>query len=185
MPSRAIGWTGVTSTSILFASRPLIDARTLPRNLSTDHRSFMVSLASLRKAPRDMEAVVNRWSDWWEQGQRDLRHAEHALADADYEWAAFAAQQAAEKAAKAVIMHLGGDPWGHSVTLLLESLAGKLPPAPEGIEAANRLDKHYIPSRYPNGLAASYPGKLYTKREAEGAIADARIVIEFCRRHLP
>jgi len=38
---------------------------------------------------------MNRWSDWWEQGVRDLRHAGHALEDEDYEWAAFAAQQSA------------------------------------------------------------------------------------------
>jgi HEPN domain-containing protein len=53
------------------------------------------------------------------------------------------------------------------------------------IEAASRLNKHYIPARYPNGFASGYPGKLYTRGEAEGAIADAREILEFCRRRLP
>jgi len=53
---------------------------------------------------------VNRWSDWWEQAQRDLAHARHALVDGDYEWAAFAAQQTAEKGVKAVIIGHGGEP---------------------------------------------------------------------------
>jgi HEPN domain-containing protein len=53
------------------------------------------------------------------------------------------------------------------------------------MEAANRLDKHYIPARYPNGFPDGYPGKLYTRGEAEGAIQDARKIIEFSRRHLP
>lgn len=44
---------------------------------------------------------MNRWRDWWEQSSRDLAHAKHALDDDDFEWAAFAAQQAAEKALKA------------------------------------------------------------------------------------
>ena len=41
---------------------------------------------------------MNRWKDWWDQGERDVRHAGHAFEDADYEWSAFAAQQGAEKA---------------------------------------------------------------------------------------
>jgi HEPN domain-containing protein len=110
---------------------------------------------------------MNRWKDWWDQGERDVRHAGHALEDADYEWSAFASQQGAEKALKALILPRDIE-------------------APPGlIEAANRLDKHYIPARYPNGFASGYPGKLYTLGEAEGAIADAQEILEFCRRRLP
>jgi HEPN domain-containing protein len=116
---------------------------------------------------------------------RDFTHAEHALADHDCEWAAFAAQQSAEKALKALIMSIGGEPWGHSVTSLAEALPQNLQIAVETMEAANRLDKHYIPARYPNGFPDGYPGKLYTRGEAEGAIQDARKIIEFSRRHLP
>jgi HEPN domain-containing protein len=127
---------------------------------------------------------MNRWADWRDQSARDLAHARHALEDADYEWAAFAAQQAAEKALKALVMALGGEPWGHLTVGLVEALPD--PPAEPAInDAARRLDKHYIPSRYPNGFAASYPGKLYTKGEAEQAIADATLITEFCRRRLP
>jgi len=96
---------------------------------------------------------VNRWRDWWDQAHRDLGHAEHSVAAADFEWAAFAAQQAAEKALKALIMAHGGDPFGHSVTSLAEAAPAGLEASPAEIEAANRLDKHYIPSRYPNGFA--------------------------------
>lgn len=128
---------------------------------------------------------MNRWSDWWEQAARDLTHARHALDDADYEWAAFAAQQSAEKALKALVMALGGEPWGHLTAGLVEALPPAAPATPDVLDAARRLDKHYIPSRYPNGFAASYPGKLYTQGEAEHAIADADIITEFCRRHLP
>ena len=128
---------------------------------------------------------MNRWKDWWDQGERDLRHARHALEDADHEWAAFAAQQAAEKALKALILGKGGEPWGHSITGLVEALPQEVGAPATLIEAASRLDKHYILTRYPNGFASGYPGKLYTRGEAEGAIADAEQVIELCRRHLP
>ena len=116
---------------------------------------------------------------------RDLRHAEHSLDDADYEWAAFASQQAAEKTVNALSMVRGGEPWGHLVTGLVEALPKDAAAPEEIIETASRLDKHYIPTRYPNGFAEGYPGKLYTRGEAEGAISDAGTIIDFCRRHLP
>lgn len=128
---------------------------------------------------------MNRWPDWWQQGARDLRHAEHAVEGSHYEWAAFAAPQAAEKALKAPIMSNGGEPWGHSITSLTEALPGNLQVPVQVTEAANRLDKHYIPARYPNGFAEGYPGKLYTRGEAEGAIQDAREILEFSRGNLP
>jgi HEPN domain-containing protein len=129
--------------------------------------------------------TMNRWRDWLEQCSRDLRHAENARDGDDFEWSAFAAQQAAEKALKALIMEKGGEPWGHSVTGLIEALPAEIS-APTGLqEAARRLDKHYVPTRYPNGFAEGYPGKFYTRGEAEEAITDASQIIEFCRSHLP
>jgi HEPN domain-containing protein len=128
---------------------------------------------------------MNRWKDWWSQGERDVRHAKNTLQHADYEWSAFAAQQGSEKGLKALIMSRGGEPWGHSITGLLEALPADVEVPASLVEAASRLDKHYIPSRYPNGFASSYPGKLYTRGEAEGAIADAEEILEFCRRRLP
>jgi len=128
---------------------------------------------------------MNRWRDWWAQAQRDHRHAQHALEDEDHEWAAFAAQQAAEKALEALIQSRSGEPWGHSITALAEVLPPDIAAPADLIEAASRLDKHYIPARYPNGFASGYPGKLYTRAEAQGAIADAGTIFEFCRRYLP
>jgi HEPN domain-containing protein len=128
---------------------------------------------------------VNRWRDWWEQALRDLQHARHSLASGDHEWSAFACQQAAEKALKAVVLSHSGEPWGHSLTNLVEALPPAATAPAHVLDAAKRLDKHYIPSRYPNGFDAGFPGRLYTKGEAEGAIADAGEIVEFCRRNLP
>jgi HEPN domain-containing protein len=47
--------------------------------------------------------MAERSADWMRQAEADLRHARHALEDGDYEWSAFASQQAAEKAIKAVL----------------------------------------------------------------------------------
>jgi HEPN domain-containing protein len=89
---------------------------------------------------------------------RDLRHAEYALREGDYEWAAFAAQQSAEKVFKAPIMSAVGVPWGHSITGLAEAVPEDLKLPSAIMDAANRLDKHYIPVRNPNGFAEGYPG---------------------------
>ena len=61
---------------------------------------------------------AERSSDWLRQAESDLRHARHARDDGDYDWAAFASHQAAEKAIKALFQKLNLDAWGH--TLILE-----------------------------------------------------------------
>lgn len=125
--------------------------------------------------------MPNRHADWLRQGEADLRHARNALEDGDHEWACFAAQQAAEKALKAVIQARGGEAWGHSVTILAGGLAEEME-LPEGLtDAARRLDKHYIPTRYPNGFDQGAPTDYYTGPEAEAAIEDAESILEFCR----
>ena len=70
--------------------------------------------------------MSNRAFDWLAQADHDLGHARHALEDTDYDWACFAARQAAEKAVKAIFLHLGGEGWGHSITRLLKSYAAWL-----------------------------------------------------------
>lgn len=128
--------------------------------------------------------MPNRSADWLNQAMRDLVHARHALADTDFEWSCFASQQAAEKGVKAVHEHCHGEGWGHVVSQLLRGLPPGMGVTEELIEAALRLDKLYIPTRYPNGFESGAPGDFYTKSEAEAAIADATKILEFCRGRL-
>ncbi|MFW5905030.1 MAG: HEPN domain-containing protein [Gemmatimonadota bacterium] len=125
--------------------------------------------------------MANRSADWFRQAEADLRHARNAAEDGDHEWACFAAQQGAEKAVKAAIQALGGEPWGHSVVILLGALDEKKSVPASLVDAGKRLDKHYIPTRYPNGFDAGAPTDYYTGPEAEAAIADATEIVEFCR----
>jgi HEPN domain-containing protein len=124
--------------------------------------------------------MPNRWRDWLAQAKRDLNHAIHACEDEDFEWSCFSAQQGAEKAVKAVFLHLHGESWGHSVFALLKALSDKIEVSERLIEAAKNLDKHYIPTRYPNGFDSGMPGEYYTKKDAQEAIKNAREIIEFC-----
>jgi HEPN domain-containing protein/predicted nucleotidyltransferase len=110
--------------------------------------------------------VANRAGNWLALAKRDLQHARHSLDMGDYEWECFAAQQGAEKAVKAALLALGGEGWGHSVTRLLADLTQRQPAAGDLLDAARRLDRHYIPTRYPNGFPAGAPKDYYTAEEA-------------------
>ncbi len=124
--------------------------------------------------------MPNRWRDWLAQAKRDLNHAVHACEDEDFEWSCFSAQQGAEKAVQAVFLYLHGESWGHSVFALLKALGEKIEVSERLIEAAKNLDKHYIPTRYPNGFDSGMPGEYYTQKDAQEAIENAREIIEFC-----
>ena len=124
--------------------------------------------------------MPNRSKDWLAQAKRDLNHAVHACEDEDFEWSCFSAQQGAEKAVKAVFLYLHGEGWGHSVFALLKALGEKIEVSERLIEAAKALDKHYIPTRYPNGFDSGMPGDYYTGKDAQEAIENAREIIEFC-----
>jgi HEPN domain-containing protein len=125
--------------------------------------------------------MSNRHADWLRQAEADLRHTRNSIEAGDYEWACFAAQQAAEKAVKAVVQGLGGEPWGRSVTVLLGGLAERRDVPHDLVEAGKRLDKHYIPTRYPNGFDAGAPTDYYTEQEARAALEDGIRILEFCR----
>ena len=49
------------------------------------------------------------------------------------------------------------------------------------LNSARALDKHYIPTRYPNGFAQGAPMDYYTKRDGEESIGYAKSILEFCR----
>lgn len=123
---------------------------------------------------------MNRARDWLEQAKSDLKHAKNSLQMGDYAWACFAAQQSAEKAVKALFMKHNSIAWGHSVSELLENLPKPLQSNTELIEKAKKLDKYYIPTRYPNAHPSGPAYKFYTKEEAEEAIKICEEVINFC-----
>ena len=128
--------------------------------------------------------MPQRSQDWFRQAEADLRHAIHARDDGDFDWSAFASHQAAEKAIKAVYQSLNLDAWGHMLSNLLASLPAETAVAPPLIDQAKELDKHYIPTRYPNGFERGAPTDFYTRNEAEMAINNAEAIVEFCRHKI-
>ncbi|HNS19983.1 MAG TPA: HEPN domain-containing protein [Sedimentisphaerales bacterium] len=124
--------------------------------------------------------MADRSGDWFAQARRDLDHAADASEHGHFEWACFSSQQGAEKAVKAVYLRLHGESWGHSVLKLLQGLADKVSISESLLDAARALDRHYIPTRYPNGFDQGSPGDYYTRKEAEEAIAYAGQIVGFC-----
>jgi HEPN domain-containing protein len=123
---------------------------------------------------------VDRSRDWLDQAEGDLVHAQSDLEWGFYDWAAFSAQQAAEKAVKAVFQRLGAEAWGHSVADLLAELAAHRPAPPELQDAALELDKAYIPARYPNAHPSGSPRRRYTRDEGARLVHHAEAIYEFC-----
>lgn len=129
--------------------------------------------------------AANRAEDWWKQARHDLEAARQNAALGIHDWACFMAQQAAEKAVKALVQHSGGDAWGHAIRELLELLPVDTA-IPQAVrEAAPLLDRYYIPTRYPNGIDAGAPADTYGARDAEAAVRLCETVLRFVEGHLP
>ena len=126
--------------------------------------------------------MVLRPRDWLAQSLRDLRHAISSISLDDYEWACFAAHQAAEKALKAVYQVFGYEAWGHDLVRLTRGLRelGVQPPSVV-VEYAAMLDKHYTTARYPNTYTEGYPGEHYTSREAKLCVEAARTIVNWAK----
>jgi HEPN domain-containing protein len=116
---------------------------------------------------------------WLAQAHSDLGFAELGLREGYHAQACFMCQQTAEKALKA-LHYLGGARLvlGHSVVELLEALVESHPSLAALREAARQLDQFYVPTRYPNGLPGGVPAQVFTRAQAERAVADARRFVE-------
>ena len=118
------------------------------------------------------------------QAVRDLQAAENAAAAGYDEWAAFGAQQSAEKAVKALVQFLRASERGHSITALLRTLPASMDVPEAVLDAARDLDQVYVTARYPNGFAAGAPADYFTGKTSELLLSYARIILEFCQSQI-
>jgi len=126
--------------------------------------------------------MANRSRDWFLQAERDLEQAKASQAGDRHEWACFAAQQSAEKAVKALHLHLGQEAWGHVVARLLHDLPLSVPG--DLVEKGKVLDNFYIPTRYANSHPQGPPFEHYGPLQSEEAILYAGEILDFVRAQM-
>ncbi|HAY38649.1 MAG TPA: DNA-binding protein [Desulfobacteraceae bacterium] len=97
----------------------------------------------------------------------------------------FHAQQAGEKALKAVWYFADADPWGHSIKKLIEDLNSVDFKLYQRLKSYTRmgmvLDRFYIPTRYPNGLPDITPDVAFTDEDADTCITYSKKIIDEVR----
>jgi HEPN domain-containing protein len=123
--------------------------------------------------------MASRWADWYAQARHDLDQADASAAAERFDWACFAAHQAAEKAVKALHLRQGQEAWGHVVARLLADLPEAASAPAALIDAARVLDTFYIPTRYPDSHAAGPPFEHYGRLQGEEALRHARDILAF------
>lgn len=125
---------------------------------------------------------------WIQSAVTDLNAAQSLLRDGYHHLCAFHAQQSAEKALKGLLRLLSHAPWGHNCLNLLTQvdglLAGSVTPSVL-FNAAQRLDGHYIPSRYPDAFPTGVPADHYDALIAQQAFDDATAILAFVDKHTP
>ena len=128
--------------------------------------------------------MPDRSLDWLRQAERDLEHARESAANGKHEWACFAAQQAAEKAIKALHLFFGQEAWGHMVSKLIQELPEGIELPDELLDKAKILDNSYIPARYPYGHPEGSPFEYFGTKQSEEAIEYAGEIVEFVNNEM-
>jgi HEPN domain-containing protein len=130
-----------------------------------------------------MKDPVAEAQRWLAQSRYDVLVARYDADGGFWSAACFAAQQAAEKACKALLYSSGKRiVLGHSVAELLKECAAVSATLGGLAEDGIALDRFYIPTRYPNGLPGGVPAESFVESDAKQAIAAAERVIDAVSR---
>ena len=122
---------------------------------------------------------------WWLlAAKRDLERAELSLEHGDRAGAAFWAQQAAEKALKALLLHVKGTfPKTHNIKRLFLELGSNLGLSEAELEDAYELTQYYHLARYPD-IVEGLPDEIISTRTARRAVEAARRVVRAAEKAL-
>ena len=119
--------------------------------------------------------MPNRAQDWFLQAEHDLQHARRARDVDDHDWACLAAQQAAEKAVKALHQAHGQEAWRHSVLRLLKDLSVPVPgPLIEKVVSTRSTSLPAIPT----GTSPGRPFEYYGPMQSEQPLSHAGDIVE-------
>ena len=112
--------------------------------------------------------------EWLNRARSNLARARHRIPGTYLEDACFDAQQAAEKAIKAVMVFRDIEfPYIHELARLIDILESAGDPIPDGVRRAGRLTRYATATRYP-GLE-----EPVTEREYAEAVEIAEAVLRW------
>ncbi len=118
---------------------------------------------------------------WLGESRADLKHCKSSIEIGDYNWACFAAQQAIEKALKALILHVLGEyPRGHDLVKLYNMVRNRVS-LELNIADLARVSSYYTQARYPNA-GIERPSQEITREQALEAARIAEVVIDEIER---
>ena len=115
------------------------------------------------------------WAEKWKrQAQADIKAAGDSLKSRNYEWACFAAQQAAEKMLKSYLFGQGQRVLTtHSLRKLILEAADHDKRFKKAEQDAKLLDNFYFTTRYPDALADDIPADYFSEADAKEALRAA------------
>jgi HEPN domain-containing protein/predicted nucleotidyltransferase len=151
-----------------------VDQATLPREIQDEGAEYNVQREPTAEAER-----------WLAQSQYELDVARHSSEGRFHAAACFYAQQAAEKALRAYLYATGERrAMGHAVQELAQRCAMKSQAFHEVLPRIKKLDRFYIPTRYPNRLPGGVPAELFDAEDAVYALASAAEALHTVRAEI-
>ena len=119
--------------------------------------------------------------DWLRQSEAEFKAATDLLNTNNFAWCCFTAQQSAEKSIEAILNHIQCGALGHNLNTLIQEIEQHLQVDKAVIDACTRLNRLYIPTRYPDAFARGVPAEQYFDQDANQAVQDAEEVLRFAR----
>ena len=123
---------------------------------------------------------------WLRQAENDLEFARLATREEFFAQACFTAHQVIEKSLKA-LAYLRGDRYviGHSLTDLISDLQGTYGGLADFRRVAGKVDRYYVPTRYPDAIPGGVPFEAFDEAEAKEAVEVAGRIIELAKSIIP
>ena len=122
---------------------------------------------------------MQRAHDWLAEARAELRAARDLLKGQHWSWCCFTCQQASEKALKAASEHFRAPQFGHNLNLLVQAVATHTSVPARVAQACARLNRYYIPTRYPDAFDRGAPADQFFEADARQALDDAEEVQRF------
>ena len=133
-----------------------------------------------------MKEALKEARRWLLQAEDDLRFVEWILKEGVFfDKGCFISQQAGEKVLKACLYANGKRlVLGHSLFEMATELSAIDKSFKTIINEAKRLDRFYIPARYPNGLPGGSPFQVYSEEEIKESETDLKKVFQISKQFL-